>query len=145
MVFQDTMNRWITSGLFKEIAQRPDYIIYTLSEARDLFIECNDPTGYIFSKKYLGGYQHWLALKESPAVAPHILQWEEELEIKLRAEALQNIYNDSCGEKSYQASKYLVEGGWKPKTMGRPSRAAIQKEARLRSAIYDEFKLKSVK
>ena len=145
MKFKDVMGRWITSGLFKETAQKKDYIVYTLDEARKLFIEMNDPTGYLFANTALGGWKHWLALKESPALAHHLLQWEEELEIKIRAEGLQRVYEESRGDKGYQAAKYLVEAGWKKKGVGRPSSAAIKKESTLRANIYDEFKLESVK
>lgn len=143
--FKDSMNRWITSGLFKETAQTPNNIVYTLEGCKKLYIAANDLTGYLFSEEHLGGYQHWLALKESPALQPHILAWEEELEVKIRAEALQSIYKESKSEKGYQASKYLVEGGWKTKTPGRPTKAKIKKESDIRSRMYDEFKPKMVK
>ena len=143
--FQDSMKRWITSGLFKEIAQNTNYVIYTLKEARESFISFNDPTGYLYSRAKLGGYAHWVALKESPAVAPQIAAWEEELEVKLRAEALEAIHKLSKGDKGYQAAKFLVDGGWKEKVSGRPTRDKIKKESRIRSKMYDEFELQSVK
>ena len=143
--FKDIMGRWITSGLFKETAQKKGYIIYTIDEARAFFIECNDPTGYLFAITFLGGWKHWLALQESPALAHHLLQWEEELEVKMRSENLQLVVQEAKGEKGYQAAKYLVEAGWKKKEAGRPSKASIKKESKLRASIYDEFELTSVK
>lgn len=143
--FKDVMGRWITSGLFKETAQKKDYIIFTLAEARSLYIEANDLTGYLFATTVLGGWKHWLALKESPALLPHILQWEDELEVKVRSLGLQNIMTASKGIQGYQASKYLVEGGWNKKTVGRPSKAQVQKESKIRAAMYDEFKMEVVK
>ena len=143
--FQDKMNRWITSGLFKETAQRPDYVIWTLREARELYIESNDPTGYLFSTTCLGGYQHWLAIKASPTLEHHIAAWEEELEVKLRSESLMKMQVVAQTDKGYQAAKYLAEGGWKPKQTGRPTREKIKTESRIQSKIYDEFGLKAVK
>ena len=139
------MNRWITSGLFKETAQSKNFIVYTLKEARKLFVECNDPTGYQFATTHLGGYDHWLALKESPALMHYILAWEEELEVKLRSEALVSILTMSKTDKGYQAAKFLVDGGWKPKTSGRPTKALIKKESAIRNRMYDEFKPQMVK
>ena len=146
-VFKDVMGRWITSGLFKETAQaNKSYIIFTLEEARQAYIECRDVTGYLFAETHLGGYPHWLALKESPALQTYILAWEEELEVKLRSEALQSILLQSeVKEKGYQAAKYLVEGGWKKKVAGRPTKGAIKKESDIRARMYDEFKPKMVK
>jgi len=137
---KDSMGRFITSGLFKETAQgRGEYMIWSLDECRELYIVENDPTGYNFAMKHLAGYKHWLALKESPALAHHILLWEEELEVKLRAQGLQEIITTAKGDKGYQAAKYLVESGWIKKTAGRPTKAAIKKESRLRASLYDEF------
>ena len=126
-VFKDSMNKWITSGLFKETAQKKGYVVYTLDECRKKFIEYNDPTGYCFATEMLGGYAHWLALKLSPALEHHILQWEDELTVKLRCQGLQEIISEAKGDKGYQASKYLVEAGWNKKLVGRPSKEAIKK------------------
>lgn len=143
-IFKDVMGRWITSGLFKETAQKDDYVIYTLDDARKWYMECNDPTSYLFATSFLDGYKHWLALKESPALAHHLLQWEDELEVKMRSEALNRIYTYSKGKDGYQASKYLVEAGWLKKKAGRPSKAQIAKETRLRAQTYKEFNLEVV-
>lgn len=143
--FKDSMNRFITSGLFKETAQLPDYILMTLDEGRQRYIECNDPTGYLFATTYMGGWKHWLAVKASSALSNHIILWEEELEIKLRSEALISIYNESKKAKGYQAAKYIVEGGWKDKTVGRPTNKKIRREARIHSKMYSEFNNVSTK
>ena len=144
-VFKDTMDRFITSGLFKETAQTKNWIEYTLKEAKVLFIECGDPTGYLFSEKHLGGYQHWLALKQSPALEHHLLSWEDELEVKIRAEGLKRVIEESEKKTGYQAAKYLVQAGWKMKELGRPTKQKIKEESIKRSKIYEEFGLTSVK
>ena len=143
--FKDKMGRWITSGLFKETSQSNAYVVYTLDEARKYYLECNDPTGYIFATTFLEGYKHFLALKESPTLVHHITQWEDELEVKIRSQAIQNIHTTSKGVNGYQASKYLVEAGWLKNKVGRPSAAQIKKESKMRSTIYDEFQLEVVK
>jgi len=139
------MGRWITSGLFKETAQSKDYILWTIAEARSLYVETGDPTGYDFAVNHVGGWKHWLALKESPALSHHISQWEEELEAKVRSASLKNIIKLSEGDKGYQASKFLTDGGWKPKEIGRPTREKIEREVRIKSAMYNEFDLEIVK
>ena len=144
-MFKDKMGRWITSGLFKETAQSKDYILWRLDEARVLYVETGDPTGYQFAVQHAGGWKHWLALKESPALKHHILQWEEELDAKVRSIALGNIVKLAEGDKGYQASKFLTDGGWKPKEMGRPTKEKIEREGRVKSAMYREFDLEVVK
>lgn len=138
--FKDTQGRWITSGLFKETAQSKSFILFTLDEAKAAYIACGDPTGYEYAAQHLGGWQHWLAIKASPALVHHIAQWEEELEAKIRSKGLQRIMDHSQTDKGYQAAKYIAEAGWKPKEVGRPSREKINRESRVRSKIYDEFK-----
>lgn len=148
--FKASNGSWITSGLFKETAQLPDFILYTLEECREWFLECKDPTGYTFANKYLGGWPHWLALQGSPKVMDRINKWLEELEVKIKAEALQNIIkaaDDEDGKNNYQAAKYLLEGGWKDKgdKVGRPSKEDIKREAQKIANNYSEFRPQLVK
>ena len=138
--FKDSQGRWITTGLFKETAQgEGKFVLFTLDEAKRLYIACGDPTGYTFAMEHIGGWQHWLALKDSPALVGILQQWAEELEAKIRAAAVMRIVDYSKTDKGYQAAKYLAEAGWGPKQVGRPSREKIDKEARVRSKMYDEF------
>lgn len=138
--FKDSMNRWLTTGLFKETSQMPQFVVWTLEEAKQLYLATDDPTGYTFATEHLGGWSHWLALHASPNLRGILKSWEEELEVKLRAAALQEVLKHSKSDKGYQAAKYLVEAGWKPKEIGRPSREKIEKEARIKSRMYAEFK-----
>jgi len=138
--FKDTVGRFRTVSLFKETSLPPrEYVIYTMQEARILFVECEDPTGYKFATEYLGGWKHWLALKRSTKVNEFILEWEEELEVKLRSKAILNMLKLSDGDKGYQANKFLIDGGWKQKKAGRPSKADIRKETRIQAKAYSEF------
>lgn len=137
--FKDTQGRWITSGLFKETAATDQFVLWTLDEAKALYIACGDPTGYEFAAEHLGGWKHWLLLKASPALQGYIAEWEEELEAKIRAHAVRNIAARSGTDKGYQAEKWLADAGWKPKEMGRPTREKVEKEARIKNKMYSEF------
>ncbi len=139
--FKDHAGRYFTTGLFKETAVREKkYVLYTMEEARQCYLECNDITGYSFATGYLGGWDHWLAFQKSPIVMSYVNKWEEELEVRIRSQAIKNITDLSSGDKGYQASKYLADKGWKAAVKGRPSKASIEKEARVQSKMYDEFK-----
>ena len=137
--FKDTINRFRTVSLFKETAKSSEFVIFTMEEARVLFVASDDPTGYKFATEHLGGWKHWLELRESNPVNKYIEQWLDELDVKLRSMALGNMLKLSQGDKGYQANKFLVDGGWKQKTAGRPTKAAIQKETQVRSKAYEEF------
>lgn len=138
--FKDAQGRWITSGLFKETAKgQAQFVLWTLDEAKALYIDCGDPTGYEFAATHLGGWKHWLILRGSPVMEGIIAEWEEELEAKLRAGAVRRIVDHSRTDKGYQAAKYLAEAGWKPKELGRPTREKVETEARIKNKMYAEF------
>jgi hypothetical protein len=103
-----------------------------------LFIEIGDPTGYKAAMELLGSWKHWQVLEKSPLVGPYIKKWKEELEIKLRAEGIQQMVNFSHSEKGQQAAKWLAEGGWKPPQRGRPSKESIEREKRIHAGVNRE-------
>lgn len=138
--YKDSQSRWFTIGLFKEFSGNKDTVLFTTEEARQLYLSCDDITGYTFANEHLGGWKHWLALHTSPKIEPLIKEWEEELEVRKKSNALRSIETIAKGEKGYQAAKFLVDGGWKEKKVGRTTKEAIKKAARVESKIYDEFK-----
>jgi hypothetical protein len=138
--FKDSVGRFFTKGLFKETAiGEKKFVLYTLEEAKQLYLSCDDITGYEFASNHLGGWKHWIALHNSPTLEPILREWEEELEVKLRSQAIKNIMTLSVTDKGYQASKFLADRGWKVKETGRPTKEAIQKETRVQSRMYEEF------
>ena len=137
--FKDKMNRWRTRSLFKEFSTDPESVLFTLDEARALFIECEDVTGYTFSQEHLGGWKHWLAIRKSPQLSAAIDEWIDELEVKLRVRGVKNLIRIAGSDKGMQAARYLADAGWRDKTQGRPTKEKIQKEARAMNREYEEF------
>jgi len=135
--FKDTQNRWVTSGLFKETAAtNKSFVIMTLDEGRERFIECGDPTGVVFADKWLGSYMQWVEIKSCKALAKHIREWEEELEARIRSGALLNIY-DQAGDGHFQASKFLMDRGWEKRKAGKPSKAEVERETRVQAKVKE--------
>jgi hypothetical protein len=137
--FKDSRNVWATLSLFGDRAgpYKERVRFATFDEARVSFIDQEDPTGFLFSEKYLGGYAHWKALKAS-SLGPEIEAWEEELEVKMKCEALQVI--KGMAAKQFQAAKLLLDRGWEKKA-GRPTKASVDKETRVQSKLklaYDK-------
>lgn len=137
--FKDKMNRWRTRSLFKEFSTDPESVLFTLDEAKELYIATGDITGYAFATEHLGGWKHWLACRRSPQLNSAIEEWEFELEIKLRSDGIKNMLRLSKGDKGLQAARYFADANWKPKEKGRPTKEKIEKEAKIHSRLYEEF------
>lgn len=127
-MFKDKMNRWVTAGLFKETCgTSTQYVLMSLDEAGTKFVSCGDMTGYVFANEHMGGFKHWCAMKASKALQPHIQDWEDELEMKIRSQALRRV-NDTAKEGHFQANKFLADRGWQTRKAGRPSKAEVERE-----------------
>ncbi len=137
--FKTTGGRWITVGLFKETAgPYKEGVRWTLEEAKQLFLETNDPTGWTFANEHLGGYQHWLALRHAKGLEDILKEWDTEIEVKLRYLGLKNVIKSAKGGH-YQASKFLVDKGWDVRTAGRPSNEEVDHERKVQAKIKDSF------
>lgn len=152
MSFKDVCNRWLTSGLFYECRdQEPTFALFTLQDEdrevqgkkliciKRLFLSCTDPTEYEFATTYLGGWEHWKAIQASAVMKPYIAQWRDELEVKLRAEAIRQIAKLAKTEKGFQAAKFIADKGWKVRAAGAPSREEIEGMKAIEKAVNKEF------
>lgn len=148
---QDTMGRPLTQSLFLEL-QYSDYAVYTLKEddyeykgkvypsLKKLYLKEEDPTEYAFATKYLLGWQHWKRLCENKAIAKHIDEWREELELKLRCQAIRDMQNLCASESgNYSAAKFLADRGWEKRGAGRPSKADKERHLRVEERLDQEF------
>jgi hypothetical protein len=147
--FKDSMGRWATQSLFLEIGYG-DSAIFTLKDEdhehkgnkylslKRLYLAYEDPTEYDFATKYLGGWQHWKKLQGNKEIMKHIIEWREELELKLRSQGTRDMINLSA-DGNVQASKFLIEKGWDKRPAGRPSKKEQLKEQRVKEAITAEF------
>lgn len=147
----DTMGRPLTQSLFLEIGYS-DYAVYTLKEVdyaykekmypslKKLYLKEEDPTEYVFAEKHLLGWQHWKRLCENKVIAKHIDEWREELELKIRSQAVRDMMNLCASESgNYSAAKFLADRGWEKRAAGRPSKAEKEKHTRVEERIAQEF------
>jgi hypothetical protein len=149
---KDATGKWLTLAIFWEerhAVYEPSYTLkgYDLEKdgvvypsLKNIFMDYSDPTEYSFAVEMLGGWDHWQALNKSYALAPIFQGWREELEVKLRCEALKAMRRAALeeGSKGVSAAKYLAEKGWE-KTRGRPSKDELAREERVRSDIKSEL------
>ena len=149
-MFKDSIGRWRTKSLFYEINEyRVDpETLFTITEAdkeingkkllsmRKLFVEAEDPTGYVIANEYLGGYAHWEALCKS-SIKGEIEKWKIELEVKLRCLGLKTTIS-AAKNGNFNASKFLAEKGWDKRIAGRPSSEDVARETKVQAKLYSE-------
>jgi hypothetical protein len=145
----DSVGKYITQGLFLEIGYN-DNAVYTLKDVdytykgvlypslKRLYLEFNDPTELLFAREHLLGWRHWQRLLENRAIRKHIDEWRFELDLQIRATAVREALVLSKNG-NFNATKWLSDAGWVNKGPGRPSKAAIEKEAKIQSAIASEY------
>lgn len=134
----------LLKGLFFEETADKASAVYTLKNwdhlgypsMYRLFLEADDPTEYTFATAYLDGWDHWEILCACTWFKPYVSKWRRELEVRAKARALlaiKDLAANKTAKESYQANKFLINGGWKEKTSGRgagrPSKEEVQKEA----------------
>lgn len=141
--------RPLTQSLFLEIGYT-EYAVYTLKDddyeyngkvypsLKKRYLELEDTTEYDFATTYLLGWKHWQRIVENKALAPHVAEWREELELKLRSRAVKQMVA-LAEEGSYQASKWLADRGWDTRAAGRPSKSEKEKNARINDRLNDEY------
>lgn len=148
---KSTEGRWLTKALFWE-ERHPSYtpsftlksesiekdgIIYP--SLKQMYLEYADPTEYSFAVEVIGDWDHWQTICDGYFFKPLIKKWREELEIKLRSQAVKAIINTASteGAKGTTAAKYVAEKGWE-KRAGRPSNAEVEAERKIHAGIKGE-------
>lgn len=147
--FKDSQGRFLTQSLFLEAMYNTDYAVYSLSDEdklydgkvypslRRLYLNCMDPTEYEFANKYLWGWEHWQRLCANKSLMEEFEKWRDELEVKLRGQAVRQIL--ASGIDNFSAAKWAADGKWKEQKVGRPSKEEKAIERKKRERIADEL------
>lgn len=125
--YKDSKGRWRTVSLFWELRNNTTSTedpLFTLAEThriidgvtyqslKQLYLETEDTTEYLFVTEVLGtSWRHWKKLIENKIITEHVLEWREELEIKLRAKGIRQTV-ELAESGNYSASKLLIDRGW---------------------------------
>jgi len=155
--FKGSNGKYKTVSLFLEHDYKPDVAIFTDKEedldyngkvfpsAKRLFVGLGDPTGYMFSQEYLGGWKHWQTLLKSAVTRRYIEAWQEEVEVSLRAEAIRHVVDasKSGGQSGTSAAKWLAEKGYAPKVDGRKATKEdkVKEEKQLLASVKEAEEL----
>lgn len=147
--FLDSEGRPKTQALFYEVRYDSD-ALYSLKDydlivgdkvypsAKRLYMEVGDPTEYAFANKYFLGWKHWQRICDNKQIAQYIAQWREDLEMKLRSEAVAQTMAMAKGG-SYQAAKFMIDRGYAKRAAGRPSKEEVERETKFQARIQDEY------
>lgn len=156
--FRIATGQRLLRGLFFETTMADKTgVVYTLKD-RDhegypslyrLYMEQDDPTEYTFATTHLDSWDHWTTLCECTWFKPYLSRWRKELEVRAKAKALlaiKALADNPDSKEHYQASKYLLNAGWKDKPgngRGRPSKDDIKSEAKRQAddlrSLDDDF------
>ena len=145
----DKMGKMRTQSLFLELGYNAE-ACFTLKEEdytyegkvypslKRLYLEASDPTEYKFATEYLLGWKHWQRMCENKIIRNHIDEWREELEVKLRCQAIGDaIALAKSGQ--FQAAKWVADRGWATRAAGRPTKSEIEHEKKVQARINDEY------
>ena len=139
----------LTQSLFLELGYHTQFALFTLKDRdyeykgrtypslKRLYLEMGDVTEYKFATTYFLNWKHWKRISQNSAIAPVVEELREELEFKLRSEAILDVIGDS--ERSFTATKWIADKGWGKRPAGRPKKAETEREANMVGRLDQEF------
>lgn len=150
---KDIKGAWRTTSLFIE-HKSDDYPCYwtfqdtsrvidgtTYQSLKQIYLsyEHTPFNEYDFALEEIGSWEHWCRLCRAQKLKEMIASWREELEVKIRSNAIKSIIRTSLEETSAGATsaKWLAEKGYAPKR-GRPSKEEKEGFLKQEKAVLDE-------
>ena len=113
----------------------------TYPSLKEIYLSYDHIPGYEyeFAMDCFKSWDHWVKLTQS-GMKEVFAEWREELEIKLKSDAIRAMVKASKGEgaSATGAAKYLADKGYSTKR-GRPSKEEIEKERRIAAGITEEL------
>lgn len=144
---RDTIHRMLTRALFYETRTEGYQPIYTLKpreheglpSARQIYLDCADPTEWVPAHVLVGSWDHWQKLIKCDWFQPFLIEWRDALDVKVRAEAIRAIRHIAGGTSpnALQAAKWIAARGWDQRRPGRPTNEERDNE-RKRAALLDD-------
>jgi hypothetical protein len=152
-LLKDSIGRYMTGALVREQYQ-PNHVkfkpIFTIKDydhdglisMKRVYMEEADPTEYRPAMKLFGDWGHWQKFLTLEWFKPIVESWREELEIKLRSDAIKGIVSMSKQENptGLNAMKFLANKEYVPdeKKRGRPSKKEIARNMKIQQGIKNE-------
>lgn len=107
---------------------------YDMENFHEVFLDEADLTEYKAAMRLTGSWEEWSRFKHQwPTFRYNIAKWKEELEVKLRSDAMSKLVSLVASKSDQTAAtvcKFLVQSGWdKREGAGRPSKTEMRKQA----------------
>lgn len=130
-----------TKKLFKEYHEEGTEDI---EHWRQTFVDTQDPTEYEAAILLTGSWEEWQRIKKEWPYFREILlpEWKMEQEIKMRSLAVRAIVRDansSESKSSASSAKWIAEGRFNPRAVGRPSKDRVSRETAVEEALRKEI------
>lgn len=157
---KDVRGAWRTSSLFYEYPDNGYTPLWTIMDTdrhnaeqnvlypslKQIYMSYEHVPGneYDFALAVIGSWEHWLRLCKSPRLRDMIASWREELEIRIRCNAVKSIMRTSVegNAAGATAARWLAEKGYSP-SRGRPSKAEkeglLKQDARIQDELEDDL------
>lgn len=151
----DTSGRFRTISLFYEFGVNDKYPPLFTTKARDLTVgettyrslkaiyfsyDHLPENEYDFALDVFGSWDHWIWISTKSQLRPTIKAWREELEIKIKADAMRTMIQQSRDpEKGLQAARALLGGEHKGTRRGRPSKDEVERETKIAAGVRDSL------
>lgn len=143
--FKNAVGAHYLQALFFETSidfKNRESVLYTLKQEdhegypslHRLYIEMKDVSEYEFAKTYFDNWSHWKKLLECSWFKPYLEEMREELDVSLKAEAINKIRltaSNPNDKNYYNANRFIENKGLaiKKDNRGRPSKEKIRSEA----------------
>lgn len=135
--------RKATSGLF--IEKDPEKGIYSLEEFKRVFLDRKDPSGYLCAQEVLTDiplqkrWEEWKRLIENSWFRGRVEEWKDELEVAVRATAIQEI-TGGCNPKDFNTLKWLAEGRpFGEIKAGRPTKKETERKEKIKREVRNKL------
>jgi len=95
---------------------------------------------YEFAVDIFFSWDHWIKLTEESVLRTKFKEWRDELEIKLKAQAIRSLIEVSKipDPKGVAAAKYLAEKGYVSRK-GRPSKEELERQRKQDAAVRENL------
>lgn len=95
---------------------------------------------YEFAMDVFGSWDHWVKLQKS-SIRNEFKQWQEELRIKRKAEAIKAMITASRSDdaRGVAAAKYLADEGYTNARRGRPSKEEVTRSLKEEASVHRDL------
>lgn len=136
-LFISVDHKRLTVGLFKETVAPNTRGVppFSLADWRKVYVKHADPTEYLPAMELIGDWGHWQLVRNHPRIKPIMDEWQREVEVKLRSEAVRDMMRHAKKDGGSTAAKWIAEGGFAKRDMRKKDDKAI--EEKIKEEIAD--------